>query len=470
MNQIIEMAATEMTAAMQTGSLSVQEVLQAHIDRIEAVNPEVNAVVALDLEAATDQAREMDRTFRSDGVKGALYGLPTAHKDLLPTRGIRTTRGSRVYQDWMPETDHLVVERMKSADAITLGKTNVPEFGLGSHTFNDVYGMTRNPYDLTKSAGGSSGGAAAALAARMLPIADGSDVGGSLRNPTSFCNVVGLRPTPGRVASWPDAAAWGRLSVNGPMARNVEDAALLLSVLAGPDPRSPMSLETPGEVFRGDYDTAVSSRRVAFSADLNGLVPVEQPVREVLQSAVEVIEELGHRTQPAAPDLSAADHVFSVLRAWQLDYTLREVLDDHREELKDDAVWNIEIGAQLTGRDIGLAEVEQTRIHHLMREFFQHYDFLVTPVSQAAPFDIDLTYPTEVAGVPMDNYLEWMRLPSLISVTGCPAISVPVGFTPEGLPVGIQIIAPPRAERELLEFAHTVEQAGGTYRARPETL
>lgn len=470
MNQIIEMAATEMTAAMQTGSLSVQEVLQAHIDRIEAVNPEVNAVVALDLEAATDQAREMDRTFRSDGVKGALYGLPTAHKDLLPTRGIRTTRGSRVYQDWMPETDHLVVERMKSADAITLGKTNVPEFGLGSHTFNDVYGMTRNPYDLTKSAGGSSGGAAAALAARMLPIADGSDVGGSLRNPTSFCNVVGLRPTPGRVASWPDAAAWGRLSVNGPMGRNVEDAALLLSVLAGPDPRSPMSLETPGEVFRGDYDTAVSSRRVAFSADLNGLVPVEQPVREVLQSAVEVIEELGHRTQPAAPDLSAADHVFSVLRAWQLDYTLREVLDDHREELKDDAVWNIEIGAQLTGRDIGLAEVEQTRIHHLMREFFQHYDFLVTPVSQAAPFDIDLTYPTEVAGVPMDNYLEWMRLPSLISVTGCPAISVPVGFTPEGLPVGIQIIAPPRAERELLEFAHTVEQAGGTYRARPETL
>lgn len=470
MNQIIEMAATEMTAAMQTGSLSVQEVLQAHIDRIEAVNPEVNAVVALDLEAATDQAREMDRTFRSDGVKGALYGLPTAHKDLLPTRGIRTTRGSRVYQDWMPETDHLVVERMKSADAITLGKTNVPEFGLGSHTFNDVYGMTRNPYDLTKSAGGSSGGAAAALAARMLPIADGSDVGGSLRNPTSFCNVVGLRPTPGRVASWPDAAAWGRLSVNGPMARNVEDAALLLSVLAGPDPRSPMSLETPGEVFRGDYDTAVSSRRVAFSADLNGLVPVEQPVREVLQSAVEVIEELGHRTQPAAPDLSAADHVFSVLRAWQLDYTLREVLDDHREELKDDAVWNIEIGAQLTGRDIGLAEVEQTRIHHLMREFFQHYDFLVTPVSQAAPFDIDLTYPTEVAGVPMDNYLEWMRLPSLISVTGCPAISVPVGFTPEGLPVGVQIIAPPRAERELLEFAHTVEQAGGTYRARPETL
>lgn len=458
MHSIPFTTAAELSSSMRNGNLSVREVLAAHIERIERINPVINALVALDLDRAMDQAVELDKRWNKDTPKGALYGLPTAHKDILPTKGIRTTRGSTIFANDVPTTDHIVVERMKNAGAITVGKTNVPELGLGSHTFNDVYGLTRNPYDPAKSAGGSSGGAAAALAARLIPIADGSDTGGSLRNPASFCNVVGLRPTPGRVPSWPEAAAWGRLSVKGPMARTAEDAGLLLSVLAGPDSRSPMALDTPGEAFQGPYASNVRGSRIAWSPDLNGTVPVEPEVMDALVPILHGFIEMGCPLEEVSPNLEGADRTFETLRAWQLEYSLGQLLDQHRDQLKSDAVWNIEQGRSLTGNDIGQAEIAQTRIHHTMREFFQRYDFLVTPVSQVVPFDVGITYPTEINGQSMANYLEWMRLPSIISVTGCPAISVPAAFTPSGLPVGLQIIAPPRAEKELLQLAHAFAQ------------
>ncbi len=458
MHSIPFMTATELTASMRAGTLSAREVLGSHIGRIERINPTINALVALDLDKAMEQAALLDKHWNKNAPKGPLYGLPTAHKDILPTKGLRTTRGSTIFADDIPTTDHIVVERMKNAGAITIGKTNVPELGLGSHTFNDVYGLTRNPYNPSRSAGGSSGGAAAALAARLIPIADGSDTGGSLRNPASFCNVVGLRPTPGRVPSWPEAAAWGRLSVKGPMARTVEDAGLLLSVLAGPDPRSPMALDTPGHSFQGPYTSQMPGSRIAWSPDLDGTVPVEPDVIAALAPTLNAFITLGCTFAEAAPNLEGADTTFETLRAWQLENVLGVLLDEHRDQLKPDAVWNIEQGRHLTGKDIGQAEIMQTRIHHTMREFFERYDFLITPVSQVTPFDADITYPTRVNGQEMDNYLEWMRLPSIISVTGCPAISIPAAFTPSGLPVGLQIIAPPRAEKELLQIAHAFEQ------------
>lgn len=467
MSDIPFMTATDLTVSMRTGTLSVTEVLTAHIERIEQTNPTVNALVALDLDRAMDQAAQLDRQWSRTTDKGPLYGLPTAHKDILPTKGIRTTRGSELFATDVPDVDHIVVERMKKAGALTLGKTNVPEFGLGSHTFNDVYGLTRNPYDLAKSAGGSSGGAAASLAAGMIPIADGSDTGGSLRNPASFCNVVGLRPTPGRVPSWPESAAWGRLSVKGPMARTVEDVALLLSVLSGPDPRSPMSLETPGQAFAGALASDPHGARIAWSADLSGTVPVAPEVVDAFRPALQAFTDLGCHLEEAAPDLAGAASVFETLRAWQLEYSLGPLLERNPGKFKRDAVWNIEQGRRLTGNDIGRAEIAQTALHHTMRLFFQRYDFLITPVCQVAPFDAELPYPQEINGHVMDNYLEWMRLPSIISVTGCPAISVPAAFTPTGLPIGLQIIAPPRAEKALLQIAYAFEQRNGAGARRP---
>lgn len=458
MTDITFMHATELTTLMQSGKLAVREVLAAHIKRIEQANPQINALVAVDLDRAMDQAIQLDRQWNANAQKGPLYGLPTAHKDTLPTKGIRTTRGSKLFATDVPTVDHIVVERMDDAGALTLGKTNVPEFGLGSHTFNDVYGLTRNPYDLTKSAGGSSGGAAAGLAAGMVAIANGSDTGGSLRNPASFCNIVGLRPTAGRVPSWPESAGWGRLSVKGPMARTVPDVALLLSVLAGPDSRSPMALETPGQFFAGSLSTDVKGTRVAWSANLNGSVPVEPEVIDALLPTLEIFKDLGCHVEEDAPDLTGADAVFDTMRAWQLEFSLGPLLDANPDAFKDDAAWNIELGRHLTGNDLGMAEIAQTSIHHKMRLFFEQYDFLVTPVCQVAPFDAEIDWPKEVGGRIMNNYLEWMRLPSIISVTGCPAISVPAAFTPTGLPVGLQIIAPPRSEKALLRIAHAFEQ------------
>jgi amidase len=459
--------AVGLAGAIRRKDLSSREVVTAHLERIAEVNPAVNAVVTLTAERALEQAAAADELLASGAEVGPLHGLPIAHKDLAATAGIRTTYGSPIFSDNVPEQDDLIIERIRAAGAITVGKTNVPELGLGSHTFNPVFGATRNPYDLGRTAGGSSGGAAAALATGMIPIADGSDTGGSLRNPASFCNVVGLRPSPGRVPSWPDAAPWAHLAVKGPMARTVADTALLLSVMAGPDPRSPISLEAPGSGFRAPLEKDLRNLRVAWTPDLGGAVAVEPEVVDALLPTLKAFDDLGAVVEQACPDLSGADEVFRVQRAWQLELTYGALLDSHRDQFKPDAVWNIEEGRRLSGPDIGRATALHSRLYHRVREFFDRFDVLLAPVSQVAPFDIGLTYPQSVCGVPSDTYLDWMASCYLISATGCPALSVPAGFTSEGLPVGLQVIGPHRQDRRVLEVGHAFEQVVRAGERRP---
>jgi amidase len=459
--------ARETARMLREKEVSAREVLAAHLAQIERCNPEVNAVVTLVADRAADEAAAADERLAHGEEVGPLHGLPVAHKDVHDTAGIRTTFGSPLLADNVPVRDALVVERMRAAGVITIGKTNVPEFAAGSHTVNPVFGATRNPYDLGRSAGGSSGGAAAALACGMQPLADGSDMGGSLRNPASFCNVVGLRPSPGRVPTWPTAAPWSSISVTGPMARTVSDVALLLGVLAGPDPRDPSALDTPGSEFAAEPPTAVRGLRVALAPDLGGAVPVDPAVRAVVERTAGVFEELGCVVEPACPDLTGADEAFRTFRAWQFDITYAAQLDEHPDAFKASLRDNILAGRGLTGRDVGRAYVLQAALQHRMREFFGRYDALLAPVSQVPPFPVEWEYPTSVAGVPMRDYLEWMASAYLISATGCPALSVPAGFTPEGLPVGVQIIGPRRGENGLLRIGRAFEQATGHGRVRP---
>jgi amidase len=461
--------ARELSGLLRRREVSAREVVQAHLDRIEVTNPEVNAVVTMVAERALAEAADADRRLAGGATVGPLHGLPVAHKDTHDTAGIRTTHGSPLMADNVPERDELVVERMRAAGAITVGKTNVPEFAAGSHTFNPLFGVTRNPYHTGMSAGGSSGGAAAALASGMHPIADGSDLGGSLRNPASFCNVVGFRPSPGRVPSWPNKIGWGIMGVKGPMARTVADAALLLSVLAGPDPRAPLSLEEPGARLAAPLDRDLTGLRVAWSPNLDGRIAVDPAVTAVLQPAAEVFTELGCRVERACPDLDGADEVFRTLRAWQFEISYGELLDRHPDQLKATLRENIAAGRRLSGADVGRAEVAHTALYHRVREFFQHYDVLLLPVSQVPPFEQELEYPTEIGGVPMNDYLDWMRSCYLISATGAPALSVPAGFTPDGLPVGLQIVGPHRADFAVLQAGHAFEQATRHGERRPST-
>ncbi len=451
--------AIELASMLRRREISARELLDAHLDRIERVNPDVNAIVTMDAEGAREAARAADERLADGEQVGVLHGLPVAFKDTHETAGMRTTWGSPAKADFVPKRDELIVERVQQAGAIRVGKTNTPEWAAGSHTFNPVFGVTRNPYDLSRSAGGSSGGAAAALAAGMVPIADGSDMGGSLRNPASFCNVVGLRPTPGRVPTYPSPLGWAVLSVQGPMGRTVADVALGLAAMAGPDPRVPISLQDPGQTFLGDLPTDLKGLRVAWAPTLGGRIPVDTQVLDTITPQVKVFEELGASVVEDCPDLTGADEVFDVLRAWQFEMTLGDLVKTHPDLVKQSIHWNVEQGRGLSGHDVARAEVLHTKLHLAMVEFFSRYDVLLAPTTQVVAFDADLEYPQEVAGKPLDNYLEWMRSVSLITPTGCPALSVPAGFTEDGLPAGLQIIGPARHERRVLEVGHAFEQA-----------
>jgi amidase len=458
--------ATELARLIRDRDVSCEDVMRAHLDQIERVNPKVNAIVTLLPEQAMEGAHDADRKLRSGERVGPLHGLPVAHKDLLPTKGIRTTLGSAIYRDFVPDTDAVIVERLRAAGAITIGKTNTPEFGAGSQTFNAVFGATRNPWDGSKTCGGSSGGAAVALACGMVPIADGSDLGGSLRNPASFCNVVGLRPAAGRVPAWPTLNAWYMLGVLGPMGRTVEDVALLLSVLAGPDPRAPISISEPGDRFAGPLERDLRGLRVAWSKDLGGL-PVDARVTRALEPGREALAALGIEVVDAAPDLSDADEVFRVLRAYTFELTYGALLDARRAELKDTVVWNIEEGRKLTGPQVSRAELKRTELYHRMRRFMEQYAFLAAPVAQVPPFDVDKPWVDEINGEKLTTYLDWMKSCYYISATGLPAISVPCGFTPEGLPVGLQIVGRHRDELGVLQLAHAFQQRTQLWKRRP---
>jgi amidase len=440
--------------------------MQAHLDQIERHNPAVNAIVTLLPERALQAAHALDARIARGEICGPLCGLPVAHKDLAVTKGIRTTFGSPIFSDFVPQHDAVIVERLGNGGALTIGKTNTPEFGAGSQTFNTVFGATHNPYDLQKTCGGSSGGAAAALASGMIPIADGSDLGGSLRNPASFCNVVGLRPSAGRVPSWPSLSAWFPLSVVGPMARTVSDVALMMTAIAGPDPRSPISIEQPASLFSQPLERDCKGLRIAWSRSFGGL-PVEAEVTRVLEAHRGVFEDLGCIVEEADPDLRDADEIFQVMRAWNFELAYGELLNTAREQMKDTVVWNIEEGRRLSGPQLGAAERKRTELFHRMREFMDNYDFLVAPVVQVLPFDVTVPYVTEINGEQLATYVDWMKSCYWISVTGQPALSVPCGFSRDGLPVGVQIVGRYRDDFGVLQLGHAFEQATGYWKQRP---
>src|SRR5919201_2706061 len=362
------MTATELARRIRAKELSAREVMEAHLTQIARVNPTVNAIVTLVPERAMAGARAADEALAHGAAVGPLHGLPIAHKDLFLTKGIRRSYGSRIYADFVPDQDMLIVERMRAAGAITIGKTNTPEFGAGSQTFNEVFGATLNPYDLTKTCGGSSGGAAVALACGMVPLADGSDTGGSLRNPAAFCNVVGLRTSPGRVPVWPREMAWSALSVQGPMARTVADAALLLSAIAGPDPRSPIAIAEPGDGFRRPLARDFRGVRIAWSRDLGGL-PIDRRVTAALEPQRKVFESLGCVVDDGQPDMRDAREVFQALRAFAFATRYGPMLAEHRHQIKDTVIWNTEQGLKLTARELAEAEVKRTALYHRVREF-----------------------------------------------------------------------------------------------------
>ncbi|HVC21672.1 MAG TPA: amidase [Vicinamibacterales bacterium] len=459
-SEICRLSAIEMARLVRAGELSAREAVAAHLDQIARVNPTVNAIVTLVAEQAMAQAREADDRLARGGAAGPLHGLPIAHKDLQPTRGIRTTFGSPVFRNLVPSRDSLLVERIRSAGAITIGKTNTPEFGAGAQTFNPVFGTTVNPYDVTKTCGGSSGGAAVALACGMLPLADGSDMGGSLRVPASFCNVVGLRTSPGRVPIWPAKLGWSTLSVDGPMARSVADAAFFLSAIAGPDPRSPIALNDDPRRYAAPLGRDLTGVRVAWWTDLGGVL-VDSRIRQAVNAQRRVFEALGCVVEEAEPDFGGADEVFRTVRALAFSAGLGDIVKPNRSVVKEAVVAEVDRGDRLTAVEIGQAEARRTELYHRMRRFMERYEFFVLPVTQAPPFDATQPYVTDIEGTPLRDYIDWLRSCYYISIVSNPAISVPCGFTPGGLPVGLQIVGRHRDEWGLLQMAYAFEQAAG---------
>ena len=465
--QLCFLTASDLVQKIKAREISAVEVLQAHLEQIERVNPHVNAIVTLLPDRAEQAARAIDEQLGRGEDPGPLCGLPVAHKDLVVTKGIRTTFGSPIYQDFIPDEDALIVERLRDAGAVTIGKTNTPEFGAGSQTFNEVFGETHNPYDLTKTCGGSSGGAAVSLACGMLPIADGSDTGGSLRNPAAFCNVVGFRPSPGRVPVWPNELGWFPISVQGPMARTVEDVALMLSAIAGPDPRDPIAIPAAGDRFRQPLARDFRNTRIAWSADFGGL-PMDQQITQVLEPQIETFAGLGCQVALGQPDFSDADEIFQVLRAWAFELKFTPLIEKHREQIKDTIIWNAEFGQSLTGPQISRAENLRTQLFQRVVKFMETHEFMIFPVTQVPPFDLQQPYIEEIDGVKMQTYIDWMKSCYFVTVTGLPAISVPCGFTETGLPVGLQIVGRHQDDWGVLQLAYAFQQATQFGTQRPQ--
>ena len=455
-SELCEMSAVELAGRLRRKDVSAREVMAAHLAQIERVNPKVNAIVTLVAERGMAGAAAADETIARGGPVGVLHGLPVAHKDLVETAGIRTTQGSPFYRDTIPTRDALIVTKMREAGAITVGKTNTPEFGAGSQTFNTVFGATRNPYNVTKTCGGSSGGAAVAVAARMLPIADGSDTGGSLRNPPAFCNVVGLRPSPGRVVS--DSTSWSPLTVSGPIARTAADVALFLSAIGGPDRRSPLSLSDDPAAFRAPLARDFKGVRVAWWRGLGG-IPFEPEIRRVVDGARKAFEDLGCVVEEAEPDFAGVDEAFSVIRYTGNHARYSALVRQRAEWVKDTIKYEVAQAERYTGADVSRALARQARMFEQSRQFFERYPYFILPVTQVEPFDVNLPYPTEIAGTRMKDYIDWMRSCYYVTFMSNPAISVPAGFSASGLPVGLQIVGRHRDDFSVLQLAHAFEQA-----------
>ena len=466
-SEIQSMSLRELAGSIRRRDVSAREALASHLTRIDEVNSVINAIITLDAETAERRALDADNEAASGAVLPPLHGVPMTHKDNHLTAGMRTTFGSPVLADNVPTEDSGIIARLKRAGVNTTGKSNVPEFAAGSHTFNPLFGTTTNPYDPTRSAGGSSGGAAAAISAGVQAAGDGSDMGGSLRTPGSFCNLVGYRPSLGRIPMLPARNPWAWIARQGVLAHDVEDVRYLMRAIAGPDASSPHSLPIDGS-YVSEAPGDLRGLRIAWTADFGLGVPVEREVIEVLSRQLHVFEELGAAVEVGCPDLSDADEVFQTTRAFDFATNYGHLLADHRHQMKSAVQWNVDKGMALTTRDIVSANTARSRLCAAIRSFFSTYDVLIAPAVQVLPFPAAEEYPAEIEGTPMGNYLDWMRAACLISATGLPSLSIPGGFSSSGLPVGLQMVTADQADQLLLRVAHAFEESTGFYRRRPE--
>jgi len=474
-SELVNLTANELSSAIKSKRVSCVEVMTAYLDRIERMNPRVNAIVSLQpREDLLEQAAERDAQLARGEYLGWMHGFPHAVKDLEPTRGIRTTMGSPLFKNFVPRADSIMVERIRRAGAIMIGKTNVPEFGLGSQTYNSVFGTTLNAYDQSKTCGGSSGGAAVALALRMVPVADGSDNGGSLRNPAAFNNVFGLRTSFGRVPSLFNEVFMPSISVRGPMARTVPDLAMLLSVIAGYDARTPLSIRQDPAEFAGALARDFKRTRIGWVGDFGRHMPFEPGVLELCKGALEVFEALGCMVEPAMPDypLEPVWNSWCGIRGWQIASEFNQPYADPatRALMKPELQWEIENGLKLGALEIADAFSVRTAWYQAVRAFFEKYDFMIAPAGQVFPFDAAVHWPKEVGGVAMDTYHRWMEVMIPISMSGCPALSVPAGFNLRGLPMGIQIVGPNHAELACMQLAHAYDQESNWVTRRTPSL
>jgi amidase len=469
MDDITELPAHALSAAIRSRAISCREVMQATLARIAALNPLHNAIVSLrDGDTLLGEAAACDAQLARGDAVGWMHGMPQAIKDLAQTAGLRTTSGSPLLSSFVPTQDGLMVQRMKAAGCIVIGKTNTPEFGLGSHTFNEVFGITRNAYDPSRSAGGSSGGAAVALATRMLAVADGSDFMGSLRNPAGWNNVFGLRPSLGRVPAWPVTDVWvSQLSTEGPMARTVQDLALLLDVQSGHDPRLPLSLPGHERFAEGLGGVGPKGSRIGWLGDLAGHLPMEAGVLDVCEQALRRLQDIGCAVQPTHANFAPADvwQAWLVWRRWLVAARIAPHLADpatrerQRALIKPEALWEHDQAAGLTGAQVLAASTRRSAFYQQMLALFEHCEVLALPSAQLWPFEATQRWPTQIAGRAMDTYHRWMEVVIYATFAGLPCISVPAGFSAEGLPMGLQLIGKPRGERALLQLAHAYEQA-----------
>ncbi len=474
--EIVEWSALELSSAIAGKKVSCKEVMQAYLAQIARLNPKVNAIVSLqDADGLLKQATERDAQLAAGQRMGWMHGFPQAPKDLANTAGITTTQGSPILKNNVPKTDAIIVERARKAGAILIGKTNTPEFGLGSHTYNNVFGTTLNAYDQTRSAGGSSGGAAVSLALRMLPVADGSDMMGSLRNPGGWNNVFGFRPSYGRVPFGPSSEVfYQQLGYEGPMGRSVQDLAMLLSTQAGYDRRMPLSIAQDPAMFTQPLKRDFKGARIAWLGDFNGYLPTEPGVMDVCQSALKHFETLGCTVDAVQPDYSPA-------KLWQTWLTLRGFLiagiagglyanPALRAQMKPEAVWEVENGLKLTAADVYKASTDRSAWYQALDALFRKYDFVVLPSAQVFPFDAKLAWPKEVNGKAMDTYHRWMEVVVPGTLAGVPVLNVPAGFSASGLPMGLQIMGPAQADLAVLQIGHAYEQVCGYAKRRSSLL
>jgi amidase len=451
------MPAQKLAAAVRRKEVSPCEVVDSLLDRIEKINPQVNAYCTVVPEMAREAARKAEEQIMRKEDLGPLHGIPFSVKDLTLTAGVRTTYGSRIFEHFVPGEDALIVERLKKAGAVLIGKTNTPEFGAGANTYNSIFGATRNPWKLTHTCGGSSGGAAVALACGLGPLATGSDLGGSLRIPAAFCGVVGFRTSAGLVPVNPSLLAYDTLGVEGPMARTVGDTALMLSVIAGEDGRSPISFPIDSQAFCSAVASpSIRGLRVAWSPDLN-VIPVDHEVQSIAGKAARRFAELGCSVEQAEPDFRGVREIIFVTRSLRMLAMHADKLDKWRDTMNPNLVWNIEQGLTLAPRRIAEAEKERTNLYRRVWEFFNRFDLLLTPTVAVPPFPVEMPYPQEINGKAMDNYTDWLLMTYAITITGHPAISIPCGFTREGFPVGLQIVGRKLGEINVLKAAAAFE-------------